>query len=60
MERVTLIDEFMPKIEEWVEQSGGKIRGDVVFERLDVGGDGYALTRCRAAAFFFAGVGGEG
>ncbi len=31
-ERVKLIDGLMPKIEEWVERSNGKIRGDVVFE----------------------------
>jgi transposase len=33
-ERPKLIDGFMPKIEEWVERSGGKVRGDVVFDRL--------------------------
>ena len=32
--RVKLIDGFMPKIEEWVERSNGKIRGDVVFDKL--------------------------
>ena len=26
----------MPKIEEWVERSNGKIRGDVVFDKLAV------------------------
>ena len=34
VERPKLIDGFMPKIEEWVERSGGKVRGDVVFDRL--------------------------
>ena len=33
-ERAKLIDGFMPKIEEWVERSGGKVRGDVVFDKL--------------------------
>lgn len=32
--RARLIDGFMPKVEEWVEQSHGKIRGDVVFTKL--------------------------
>ena len=31
VERVKLIDGFMPKIEEWVERSNGRVRGDVVF-----------------------------
>ena len=34
VERPKLIDGFMPKIEEWVERSGGKVRGDVVFDKL--------------------------
>jgi transposase len=33
-ERVKLIDGFMPKIEEWVERSNGRVRGDVVFDKL--------------------------
>ena len=33
-ERVKLIDGFMPKIEEWVERSKGKVRGDVVFDKV--------------------------
>ena len=32
--RPRLIDEFLPKIEEWVEQSKGKIRGDVAHDKL--------------------------
>ena len=32
--RAKLIDGFMPKVEEWVERSNGKIRGDVVFSKL--------------------------
>ncbi len=39
-ERVKLIDGFMPKIEEWVERSNGRVRGDVVFDKLV--GLGYA------------------
>ena len=35
-ERVKLIDGFMPKIEEWVERSNGRVRGDVVFDKLDL------------------------
>jgi hypothetical protein len=34
VERPKLIDGFMPKIEEWVERSNGKVRGDVVFDKL--------------------------
>src|SRR3954452_5964492 len=34
VERAKLIDPYLPKLEEWVERSRGKIRGDVVFERL--------------------------
>ena len=32
--RPRLVDEFLPKIEEWVEQSKGKIRADVAHEKL--------------------------
>lgn len=32
--RSKLIDVFMPKIEEWIERSDGKVRADVVHERL--------------------------
>jgi hypothetical protein len=32
--RPKLIDEFLPKIEEWVEQSRGKIRADVAHDKL--------------------------
>ena len=34
MERPKLIDEFLPKLEEWVERSHGKIRADVAFDKL--------------------------
>ena len=48
VERPRLIDGFMPKIEEWVERSGGKVRGDVVFDRL-VGLGSKGRTARRAA-----------
>jgi len=32
--RPQLIDEFLPKVEEWMERSGGKIRADRVHEKL--------------------------
>ena len=32
--RPQLIDEFLPKVEEWVENSKGKIRADVAHEKL--------------------------
>jgi transposase len=32
--RVRIIDPFLPKIEEWVERSDGKIRADVAFDKL--------------------------
>jgi len=36
--RPRLVDEFLPKIEEWVEESKGKIRGDVAHDKLLVMG----------------------
>ncbi|MCY7298429.1 MAG: IS21 family transposase [Ilumatobacteraceae bacterium] len=51
LERVKLIDGFMPKIEEWVERSNGKVRGDVVFDRLvGLGFTGSARTARRGLA----------
>jgi hypothetical protein len=32
--RPQLIDEFLPKIEEWVERSAGKVRADVAHDKL--------------------------
>jgi hypothetical protein len=32
--RPQLIDEFLPKVEEWVQRSGGRVRADVVHEKL--------------------------
>ena len=34
VERAKLIDPHLAKIEEWVERSNGKVRGDVVFDKL--------------------------
>jgi len=46
-----LMDEFMPKVEEWVERSGGKIRADVVHDKLlAVGFTGSERTTRRAVA----------
>lgn len=36
--RDRITDEFLPKIEEWVERSGGKVRADVVFAKLSAFG----------------------
>jgi hypothetical protein len=36
--RPRLTDEFLPKMEEWVEDSKGKIRGDVAHDKLVVMG----------------------
>ena len=32
--RPRLVDEFLPKIEQWVEQSKGKIRADIAHDKL--------------------------
>ena len=49
--RPRLIDEFLPKIEEWVEQSKGKIRADVAHEKLvALGFTGSERTTRRAVA----------
>ena len=51
VERVKLIDPFLPKLEEWVERSRGRIRGDVVFDKLGpLGFAGSARTVRRALA----------
>ena len=51
VERPKLIDVHLPKIEEWVERSKGKIRADVGFERLEaVGFERSARTVRRAVA----------
>lgn len=49
VERAKLIDPFLPKLEEWVERSRGKIRGDVVFDKLGpLGFEGSGRTVRRA------------
>lgn len=49
--RVRLIDEFLPKIEEWVDRSQGRVRADVVHERLvALGFAGTERTTRRAVA----------
>lgn len=51
VERSKLIDPFLPKVEEWVERSRGKIRGDVVFDKLEpLGFTGSERTVRRALA----------
>ena len=51
VERPKLIDPFLAKIEEWVDRSKGKIRADVVFDRLvAVGFAGSPRTVRRAVA----------
>ena len=49
MERAKLIDPHLAKIEEWVERSHGKIRADVVFERLELLGFCGSDRTCRRA-----------
>ncbi len=49
--RPRMIDRFMPKIEEWIERSKGKVRADVVHERLvGLGYIGTDRTTRRAVA----------
>jgi transposase len=51
VERSKLVDPFLSKIEEWVERSGGRIRGDVVFDKLEpLGFEGSDRTVRRAVA----------
>jgi len=51
VERSKLVDPFLPKVEEWVERSGGRIRGDVVFDKLgSLGFEGSERTVRRALA----------
>jgi len=50
-ERSKLIDGFLPKVEEWVERSHGKIRADVAFDKLvALGFAGSDRTARRAVA----------
>ncbi|WP_368680584.1 IS21 family transposase (plasmid) [Rhodococcus opacus] len=49
--RPRIIDDHLPKIEEWVERSKGKVRADIVHERLvALGFDGTERTTRRAVA----------
>jgi hypothetical protein len=49
--RPMLIDEFLPKVEEWVDRSKGKIRADVAHEKLvALGFTGSERTTRRAVA----------
>ncbi len=49
--RAQLIDEFLPKVEEWVEKSKGKVRADVAHEKLlALGFTGSERTTRRAVA----------
>ena len=49
--RPQLMDEFMPKVEEWVERSDGKVRADVAFDKLvTLGFEGSERTVRRAVA----------
>ena len=49
--RAQLIDEFLPKIEEWVERSRGKVRADVAHDKLiALGYGGSERTTRRAVA----------
>jgi hypothetical protein len=49
--RPQLIDEYLPKVEEWVERSKGKVRADVAHEKLlALGYTGSERTTRRAVA----------
>ncbi len=49
--RPQLIDEFLPKLEEWMERSKGKIRADVAYDKLiGLGCTGSERTCRRAVA----------
>ena len=49
--RVQLIDEFLPKLEEWIERSKGRLRADIAHEKLvGLGYTGSGRTTRRAVA----------
>jgi transposase len=49
--RPQLIDEFLPKVEEWIERSNGKLRADVAHDKLvGLGYAGSERTTRRAVA----------
>ena len=50
-QRPMLIDEYLPKVEEWVERSKGKVRADVAHDKLvALGYAGSERTTRRAVA----------
>ncbi len=49
--RAQLIDEFLPKLEEWIDRSGGRLRADVAHDKLvGLGFTGSERTTRRAVA----------
>lgn len=49
--RAMLIDAFLPKLEEWVQRSGGRLRADIAHRKLvDLGYEGSTRTTRRAVA----------
>jgi len=49
--RAQLIDEFLPKLEEWIDRSGGRLRADVAHDKLvALGFTGSERTTRRAVA----------
>ncbi len=49
--RAQLVDEFLPKIEEWIDRSNGKLRADVAHDKLvALGYNGSERTTRRAVA----------
>ena len=51
LRRERKLDEFLPKIEEWVDRSNGRVRADVCHEKLEaLGYDGSDRTVRRAVA----------
>ena len=61
VQRPQLIDEFLPKVEEWMEASHGKIRADVAHDKLAaMGYTGSERTTRRAVAQVPQGLGRSG
>jgi hypothetical protein len=60
-QRPQLIDEYLPKVEEWVERSKGKVRADVAHDKLlALGYTGSERTTRRAVATVKAATGPGG
>jgi len=52
-----LIDEFLPKVEEWIDRSNGKLRADVAHDKLvALGFAGSERTTRRAVVWTFCGA----